>query len=167
MQTDIFVTIHSFNAVNQGSDMVIDVITNATGIKTLVLQPYDSEGNTSSQKWQLIPNLVLNCYSPGFTLYNTEFNQCAYNPENQGDQGDQVILNDDPTPWGANDYCWTMFGLGTTPNEEKVTIQDYKRNLCMNCSGASIDAGTQIIMWPWDSGDNALWILRTTSAPTS
>lgn len=161
METTFFFTIHNLNALYQSTDMVIGFIENTTD---LVLVPYDATDET--QVWQLIPNIVLNGYAPGFTLYNPSTGLCACLPNAQGGQ---VYLNDDPSPFGDAAYCWTMFGVGITPKEEKLTIQDFQRGFCMNASGNGIDTGTPVIIWPWyaKSPDNALWILRSAPAPST
>lgn len=160
LQGVAYFTIFNLNALDQSSNMVLDVASN----RSLVLNPYDTTGKTLTQIWQVVPNLAVNSNCLGFTLCNVSNGNCAWNP---GSEGAQVLLNDDPTPWGDSSYCWTMFGVQSynDPNTglqtEILTIQDFQRGLCMNATGGQITSGTQIIMYPWGNGTpNAQWVLK-------
>jgi hypothetical protein len=158
-QAKIFVTIAPYGN-NSDQNQVIDVQNGG-----LVVNTFDSTYNTTSQIWQLIPNLsISSSYGAGYTLYNPANDLCAFN---QG-YNNQVILNDDPTPFADASYCWTMFPGGTASNGQSYfTLQDPNRNLCMCINGGYNQPDyTSIILWSWIAGNpnNELWLFTLVPA---
>jgi Ricin-type beta-trefoil lectin domain-like len=145
IQTAINVIITNLNCAEAGTPMVLDVNNN-----TLII---NTPSNAQTQIWTLIPNLIpTNAASGGFTLYNSSANGSAEQPAG----GSQISLGDDPTPYGSAAYCWTLWPAG---GQQLWAIQDSQRGLCMDASGGSCDAGTPVLFWGWNGGDNQKWII--------
>jgi len=152
IQNPINVTIASYDAENQDQQAYIGL---ADDGQSLVLK----SALDATTTWTLIPNVAAGALCGGFTLYNdagTAGNQSACIPA----LGNQITLNDDPTPYGALTYCWTIWSYNTWQGLQLWVIQDNQRGPCMDAAGGGISAGTQIILWSWNGGDNQQWIIR-------
>ena len=128
--------------------MVLDVSSNSLVINT----PYS---DAQTQIWTLIPNVVTNAQTGGFTLYNAAANSCAEQPAG----GSQISLGDDPTPYGSAAYCWTLWPAGVVNGHQLWAIQDSQQGLCMDASGGSCNPGTPVLFWDWNGGDNQKWLI--------
>lgn len=149
VQTVITVTIANWGCVENGSTMVLDVDAN----NNLVLNAW---ANTATQLWTLIPNLVTNAASGGYTIYNASVNLSAEQPN----AGSQIPLGDDPTPYGSSSYCWTLWPAGSGNGSQLWAIQDSQRGNCMDASGGGCTANTQVLLYGWNGGDNQRWIIN-------
>ena len=152
----INVTISSYNAGNQGSSAYIGLDGNGLVLKSAL---------DATTTWTLIPSLVPGAETGGFMLYNaagTGGNQCADRPATPG-AGQQITLNDDPTPYGSASYCWTLWPTGTWNLFGKPiqlwAIQDSQRGPCMDADNSGTGDGTWILLYDWNGGDNQQWII--------
>jgi len=148
MQTAINVIITNWNCARNNNPMVLDVHNNGLVI--------NAPSGAQTQIWTLIPNLVTNAQSGGFTLYNSSANLSAEQPAS----GSPISLGDDPTPYGSAAFCWTLWPAGKDSNNAQLwAIQDSQRGFCMDASRGSCDSGTSVLFWSWNSGDNQRWLI--------
>jgi len=151
--TNVNFKIASYNASKQNITAYIGLDAN----NKLVLK--SALGNTTT--WALIPNLVDGSTTAGFTLYNaggTGSSLCADTPS----PGNQIVLGDDPTPYNAASYCWTLWptNFWKDGNAQLWTIQDNQRAGLMDAENSGTADGTRVIFWGgWNGGDNQQWII--------
>jgi hypothetical protein len=150
-QSTINVTISSYQAANQGKTAYIGLA--ADGISLILKSAPD---NTTT--WTLIPNVAAGAKTGGFTLYNTGGtggNQAASIPAT----GNQITLNDDPTPYGTPSYCWTLWSTNPWQGVQLWCIQDDQQGGLMDAENGGTDPGTRILLWGSGVGDNQQWII--------
>ena len=151
MNDVITVNIYNWNCYKNGYQMALDVLNNE-----LVL---NLQSSATAPNWVLIPNLVLGATTGGYTVFNPALNGCAEQPV----VGHQIKLGDDPTPFGAAAYCWTLWPAGESADVQLYAIQDSTRGPAMDASGSSCDANTPVLFWGWNGGDNQRWIIAPVS----
>jgi hypothetical protein len=144
MQNIINVTILNYNAQQQGAPAYIGL--NGTALVLTTSNP---------TVWNMIPNLSAGAVTGGFTFYCAAAAQAACIPA----PGVQIALNDDPTPYGAPSYCWTLWPTSVQGGVQLWAIQDNQRDCGMDAAGGGISDGTQILLYGWNGGDNQQWII--------
>jgi hypothetical protein len=149
MLTEINVNIYSWNCLENGQNMVLDVGAN----NLVVLNQLNS--STSTQVWTLVPNLVAGAVSGGYTIYNA----AAGGSLEQPNPGQQIVIGDDPTPYGSNAYCWTLWNAGNSSGYQLWAIQDSQRGNAIDADHGNCDNGTIIWLYGWNGGDNQRWVL--------
>ena len=148
MPEEITVKILNFNCLKDGRERALTANSN-----NLTLQ---SSSNSDNQKWRLIPNLALSGAAGGYTLFNVGKEQAAEQPPG----GQQVRLNDDPTPYGNQTYCWTFFNAGEDDGEQLWAIQTFDRGDSMDAEGGSCSSGTKVLRFRFRGRDNQKWVVR-------
>jgi hypothetical protein len=149
MLTAITVNIYSWNCLENGKNMVLDVGAN----NLLVLNELNS--SSATQVWTLIPNLVAGAQGGGYTIYNAAANLSIEQPV----QGQQIVLGDDPTPYGSLGYCWTFWNAGNSSGYQLWAIQDAQRGPAMDADHGNCDNDTIIWFYGWNGGDNQRWVV--------
>lgn len=158
IQNPINVSIASYQAESQGGHAYIGLASD--GI-SLVLKSSPDATTT----WTLVPNVAAGAVTGGFTLYNaagTGGNESACIPA----VGNQIQLNDDPTPYGSLPYCWTLWPTNTWNGSQLWCIQDNQRGGLMDAEREGTSDGTRINLFGSGVGDNQQWIIRTVTAPS-
>jgi hypothetical protein len=153
MNTEITVNIYNWNCLRGQQEMVLDVDSSGK----LIVNPLNS--SSTSQQWVLIPNLVVGAAVGGFTLMNVAYGQAAEQPGSEI----QISLGDDPTPFGSNAYCWTLWPVSIENNEEIWAIQAYNRGNVMDAQGGSCGWNTPVLFCSWSKNGhnyNQQWVIR-------
>lgn len=155
MELNTTVYIFNWNCVKQSQSMVLGV--DGTG-KLQLSPPVWGEGQL---QWVLVPNLITGASYAGYSIVNNVLQQAVEQPA----AGQQVTLGDDPTPYGAKSYCWTLFPVGTTPDGHQLwSIQDYQRGPVLDAANSGTSEGTPVIFHGWNGHDNQKWIINPASA---
>ncbi len=151
MITELTVRIFSFNCWKNGMKMAVSVDQH----RKLILDALDL--TSSNQKWAFVLNLVDDSQSGGYSLINLGQQMAAEVPP----EGQQIVLNDDPTPFGSAGYFWAVWPCGKGPKRELVwAIQRYDRGPAMNAEKSGCDVGTRVLLWGWVETDNNMWIIE-------
>jgi hypothetical protein len=149
MLTAINVNIYNWNCMENGKNMVLDV-----GANNLVV--LNQLSSSPTQVWTLIPNLVAGADGGGYTIYNPATNLSIEAPVN----GQQLKLGDDPTPYGSNSYCWTIWNAGNSSGYQLWAIQDFQRGPAMDSDHGNCDNKTIVWLFNWNGGDNQRWVIQ-------
>lgn len=159
MNTNEIFIINNWHCRLQGTPMSLSVNSDT---KLLELAEEDLNRNDKKQQWQLIPNLVNGVATGGYTLFNVGLQLPVVQPM----AGEQISLSDEKDPYGKEQFCWTVWptGSGPIPNNPYVelwVIQDAKGGPVIDADGSSCSAGTKVLFWGRNNGDNQRWyILR-------
>jgi hypothetical protein len=151
MLTTIAVHIYNWNCLNNNANMVLDVDPDS---QMLVINEFSS--TAPGQIWTLIPNLVSNAHQAGgFTIYNQKFNGSADMPAIET----QIPLGNDPDPYNAFSYCWTIWDNGMSGSTQLWAIQNAARVGAFDVYEQGTSAGTPVMYWNANNGANQQWVI--------
>ena len=149
MGKEITVKILNWNCLKDESEMALAVDDD----NNLVLK---ASSNDENQQWTLIPNLVRGGAAGGYTLHNVGKGMSAEEPPPR----QQIRLNNETTPYGSRQYCWTIFDSGQGDGEQLWAIQTYNRGDVMDAARASCSDNTQVVLFGFNRSDNQRWVIR-------